>query len=132
METMHKRVLREIDPSTFKSQLTKATPLASALDDGFRQVERDELYGRRLLLVTWELRPGVNHTKDAPRWQAQVWAMAERETGDAEKVKFSDAGYSTMTMPGIPDTLKALQDNGTTTNVLVVMPGEDTSGVDFR
>lgn len=137
---MDKRKLRGIDPKSFKTKLGKARGLAAALDDGFVDVDREELIGRRMILVAWQLRPGIDPAYES----ARIWAMVETDEVEegARNVKFRDAGRGNMLVTGIPEMLRDLQDNGTTTDVAVTLraeryeftdreTGEDKEGVRY-
>jgi hypothetical protein len=116
---MDKRKLRTIEPGSFKNRLQKSRGLATLLDDGFVEVDREELVGRRMVLVAWQLRPAIT----AGYEQARIWALVETdetEEGD-RKVKFRDAGRGNMLVTGIPETLRDLQDNGTAGDVAVML-----------
>jgi hypothetical protein len=83
------------------------------MDDGFADFtepgndRRPELDGRELLIVGWQLRQRGNG-----REMARVWALAQTETGDVEKVKFYDAGQGNIVHPGISTVLRDAEDNG--------------------
>lgn len=116
---MDKRKLRTIEPGSFKTRLEKSRPLAAVLDDGFVEVDRVELVGRRMILIGWQLRPAITNGYE----QARVWAMVETDEVEegVRKVKFRDAGRGNYSFPGIPETLRDLQDNGTVGDVTVLL-----------
>jgi hypothetical protein len=82
------------------------------------------LIGRRMVLIAWELRP---FGSEPGRETARIWAMVETDEVEegVRKVKFRDAGRGNMIVQGIPDTLRELQDNGTTTDVGVMLRAEE-------
>lgn len=104
--------------SDFMTAFKSGKTLAQAQDDGFASVERSELVDQPMLLVKWELNPGIG---GAP--YARVWARVfDPETGEERKVKFADGGRS---FDGIPATLKELERNRVKTNVAVYLRGEE-------
>lgn len=106
---MDARKLRNISADSFASRTQKGKAVESALDDGFTKAERDDLVGKTLVLVAWEISPGI--TGD----YAEVWAIAEMNPGDHVKVKFQDGGRKS---DGIPRTLAALTANGVREDVV--------------
>ena len=110
---VNRRALRTLDVGTFKERANKAKTLREAMDDGFvdytepNNDRRPELAERELLIVGWQLRQRGNG-----REIARVWALAQTETGDVEKVKFYDAGQGNIVHPGISTTLRDAEDNG--------------------
>ena len=109
---MDARKLRAINADSFDTRARQAKPVEAALDDGFAKAERDDLVGKILILVAWEISPGI--TGD----YAEVWAIAEMNPGDNVKVKFQDGGRKS---DGIPRTLAALTANGVRDNVLCTL-----------
>jgi hypothetical protein len=122
---MDKSRLRRIEPGSFKNRTEKARGLAALLDDGYVEVDRVELVGRRMILVAWHLRPAIT----AGYEQARIWALVETdETAEGDrKVKFRDAGRGNYQVAGIPETLRDLQDNGTQGDVMVMLRMETYS-----
>lgn len=127
---MDKRKLRAITTDSFKTRMDKSRGLATLLDDGFVEVDRDELVALPMILLGWQLRPAITSGYE----QARIWAMVQVDQSIAEdevrKVKFRDAGRGTYTIPGIPEMLRELQDNGTTGDVAVMLRMENYTFVD--
>lgn len=135
---VNRRTLRTIDPGTFKERAENARTMRAAMDDGFEDYtpgtkdvdgrpidRRPELNGCELLIIGWQLRAGARN-----REFARVWALAQTETGDVHKVKFSDAGLGNIVHPGISTVLRDMEDNGTTGDVRVMFRMETYQFVD--
>ena len=112
---MDARKLRNIKADSFAQRAERGNSLTAALDDGFAPIEREDLMDKTLVLVAWEMTPGIQGD------YAEVWAIAEMNPEDYVKVKFRDGGRS---YDGIPRTLNALRANGITENVTCVLTGE--------
>lgn len=114
---MDARKLRRISPDSFAQRKANAKPLAAALDDGFVVTEREDLRGVLLCLVGWEIKQGIGGD------YSELWALAQFSETDVRQVKFTDGGRSAM--GSITATLRALVQNGITSDVFVVLRGEE-------
>jgi hypothetical protein len=124
---VNRRALRTLDADveTFKKRVQNAKTLRAAMDDGFDDFtaetdRRWDLKDCELLIIGWQLRARSNGNETA-----RVWALAKSETGDVRKVKFYAAGAGNILHPGIPVTLRDLEDNGTTGDVRVMFRAEE-------
>lgn len=116
---VNRRALRTLDVGTFKERTQKAKTLREAMDDGFEDYtdgedRRNELNGLEMLIIGWQLR-----TRGSGSETARVWALVQSDTGDVLKVKFYAAGQGNIEHPGIPVTLRDMEDNGVTGDVRV-------------
>jgi hypothetical protein len=125
---MDARKLRQISPDAYIARKKKAQDLATAIDDGFTAVQRDEILDLPLVIVAWETEEGFGGSK-----YSEVWALAEYSAdGDVRKVKFQDGGRSA---DGITRTLARLVENGVTGDLVATLKGEpytftDNDGVE--
>ena len=125
---VNRRTLRTLDADveTFKKRAEGAKTLRAAMDDGFDdftadgQDRRPDLKDCELLIIGWQLRSRGSNGNES----ARVWALAKGETGDVRKVKFYAAGGGNLLHPGIPVTLRELEDNGVTGDVRVIFRTE--------
>lgn len=125
---VNRRALRmmDADVETFKKRAEGAKTLRAAMDDGFDDFTADgvdrrpDLLDCELLIIGWQLRSQSNG-----RESARVWALAKSDTGDVRKVKFYAAGGGNILHPGIPVTLRELEDNGVTGDVRVMFRMEN-------
>lgn len=111
---MDTRKLRNISAAGFGARKANVKSLAAALDDGFTDVERDSVVGIEMILVAWEVKPGIGGYESST-----VWALADYGDGNARPVKFNDGGRSPY--GSITGTLKSLRESGISTDVAVVM-----------
>jgi hypothetical protein len=126
---VNRRALRTLDADveTFKRKAEGAKTLRAAMDDGFDDFTADgedrrpDLKDCELLIVGWQLRSRGGSGNES----ARVWALAKSDTGDVRKVKFYAAGGGNLIHPGIPVTLRELEDNGVTGDVRVVFRMEE-------
>ena len=126
---VNRRVLRTLDADveTFKKRAEGAKTLRAAMDDGFADFTADgvdrrgDLKDCELLIIGWQLRSRGSNGNES----ARVWVLAKGETGDVRKVKFHAAGAGNLLHPGIPVTLRELEDNGVTGDVRVMFRTED-------
>lgn len=125
---VNRRALRTLDAdvATFKKRVSGAKTLRAAMDDGFDDFtaetdRRSDLKDCELLIIGWQLRSRGGNNNET----ARVWALAKSDTGDVRKVKFYAAGAGNILHPGIPVTLRDLEDNGTTGDVRVMFRTEE-------
>lgn len=119
----------DADVETFKKRTENSKTLRAAMDDGFDDFTADgvdrrpDLKDCELLIIGWQLRSRGSGGNES----ARVWALAKSETGDVRKVKFHAAGAGNLLHPGIPVTLRELEDNGVTSDVRVMFRTEEYS-----
>lgn len=112
---MDARKLRTISVDEFADRVERAQDLTAALDDGFVLTDREEIVGKAMVIVGWELSDGMGGD------YVEVWALVMFAPKDVRKIKFRDGGRS---FDGIPATLKKLTANGVYGNVRLTLAGE--------